>query len=513
MRLRWVGLPALVLLALVGLFLLWGRAAHRGGSAPRRSEAADSRESSRGLVRSVSERPLASEEATRGDSSLPLRRFSGTVFGPEGVLWGARVIALVPGTEQRVAELGSDPDGTFVIEVGGEHDVLDLWVRPSDATGLLGQRRSRCGAGGHERFDLVAGRVQVHRISAKRGSLRSKVTLLVLTRATFDAVLKRAENRAWVHPRRFRAAAVRRANADRSGQFRLTGLAEGEFALVVDSDSWMLEQPCYFTADQAINAGVVPALGIDIAVRCIETGGPIPRFTATLTGVEDPRAPRTLEGNDGALSVRFPCARNVNRHDKLLRIETEGFVPREWNFTRGVFYGENEVWLWPKGEPNVLFRVLYEDDEPFGGVLQGNFRNGSLRERLRLERIDAGRYRGRLPVGDWDVSLGTLPGLFRARHEFPVRIEPGGELDMTFHRERGGTLIVQSAELQLARIRYRREPGDVPQEILRFVKPAELVLEDVPPGEYAVRLSGTTGDDDWFELTAGARRAVRLAGG
>jgi hypothetical protein len=298
-----------------------------------------------------------------------------------------------------------------------------------------------------------------------------------------------------IHPSRFGASALSSVNVDRDGRFSLPGLAKGEYALVVDSDAWMLERPLLFRPDEEPVGGIVASFGMDFEVRDLSSREPVAEFAVRVEFRDEPTLERI--GRNGRLAFRFPDrARQANllaahplTDTTTIHVEARGYVDASVKLHR---LGKT-IWLWPVGDENVELQILYDDGGEWDGKVELQFEDKRVRQSAKLERIGKGRFKGRLPEGDWTVTVTASPGdRFRAPWSEQVRLVTGLDWKPTLVRARGGDLTLEAASGSAGVYRivslefHDDEANEWVSEHISFMG-RETRVRDLPPGRYRLR--------------------------
>jgi hypothetical protein len=355
-------------------------------------------------------------------------RVRGIVTGPMGVLWGARVAAYRAGSDDVLAETHTDPEGTYAMELEPD-TAFDLAIEPSDLTGLLPWRREgvmlRSGEQMEEQVALGAGAVVRGRLVDEHGDPVGGIALRAL-----------AEDGA--------TAASARTGAE--GAFVLRGLGSGRYVLETLDPSWVFPAPVSVRADgRDVDLVVVPGVRIDLVVKDIETGEPVPAFTVRASSGE--LLILEAEGRDGALSAFAPWPVKRPRRERWeappavsLDIAAPGL--RRLGSPPGA--ARNVAWMGPLREPNTTIRVSFEGGDPYVGELLVSIKSktSSAAVFVPFERDrERGLFRGALPWGDWEVGI-IPPGTYRTDgYPAEARAGPGLDASIPVTLPGGGTIV------------------------------------------------------------------------
>ncbi|HEX5138643.1 MAG TPA: carboxypeptidase-like regulatory domain-containing protein [Planctomycetota bacterium] len=430
-------LPAALLLAVLGAAaVLWPSWTGRTRASPRAPPRADD------PTRAGPAAGAATADATGGagasgeeDSVSP--RVRGVVTGPTGELWGARVVACRAGTGEVLAEAHTNPDGAYSVEL--EAGVaFDLAVDPLDLTGLLPWRREgvmlRPGEELAVDVALEAG-VQVRgRLTDENGDPVPGIVL--------RAVPEDPSAPATVSPGS-RAAALAKSNGE--GRFLLRSLEPVRYVLDILDAGWMFPKPVSVAAGGPdLDLVVVPGLRVELVVRDIETGDPVPAFTVRATSGE-----LVLEaaGRDGAFSTRIRWPGQLPPRERWAaarRVSVDVAAPGLEQLPSSTYGPDQVVWMCPVRERNTTIHVSFDGGDPYVGELLVTIKSKSSGAAgvVRFERDPKeGAFRGALPWGDWEVTI-TAAGVYGTEpYSGEARAGPGLDASLEVTLPGGGTIV------------------------------------------------------------------------
>ncbi|MCK6460731.1 MAG: carboxypeptidase-like regulatory domain-containing protein [Planctomycetes bacterium] len=427
---------ALVVAAVAALAVLrssWSERDERAGRAARSRVDLPARGGS-------GDRGAGSEESTRQDGSAdaPQSRVRGTVTGPMGVLWGARVVAFRAGSGEILAETHTNPDGGYTMDLEPEVP-HDLAVEPSDLTGLLPWRREAVTVRPGEDLTvdaaLAAGAVVRGRFIDENGEPAAGIVVRVVAE---DPARPGSSSPA------SRAAALAKSN--REGRFLLRGLQPARYVLDVLDPSWMFPKPVSVLADgRDVDLVVVPCFQIELVVKDIETGDPVPAFTVRATSGD--LVLLEAAGRDGEFSTRIrwpgqlpPGERLQAARRTFLDVAAPGFQPRI-----PLSGGPDRVaWMVPIREQNTTIHVLFDNGDPYFGELLVNIRSQASGAACAVRFVrdpGTGAFRGALPWGDWEVGIIPLGAYRTGGYTAEARTGPGLEASIPLTLPGGGTIV------------------------------------------------------------------------
>lgn len=359
-------------------------------------------------------------------------RVRGVVTGPMGVLWGARVAAYRAGSDDVLAETHTNPEGAYAMEL--EPDVaFDLAVEPSDLTGLLPWRREgvtlRSGEEIDEQVALDAGAVVRGRLLDEHGDPVGGVAL-----------------RAIAEDPSGRGAVAASAKTNTEGAFVMRGLGRGRYVLETLDPSWVFPAPVSVNADgRDVELVVVPGVRVDLVVKDIETGEPVPAFTVRATSGDVLLL--EAEGRDGALSAWAPWPVKRPRRERWevppavsLDIVAPGL--RRLGSPPGI--AKNVAWMGPVREPNTTIRISFDGGDPYVGDLLVSIKSKTSAAAVFVpfERDrERSLFRGALPWGDWEVGIVPLGAYRRDSYTAEARTGPGVEASIPLTLPGGGTIV------------------------------------------------------------------------
>ncbi len=424
-------LPAALVVAVVAaLAVLWPswseRARGSSRAPPRADDAARARSAMGGATGDE-----ARTGADRGEPSAPAR-VHGKVTGPMGELWGARVVAYRAGSGEILAETHTNPEGAYAMEV--EPDVaFDLAIEPSDLTGLLPWRREsvtlRSGEEMDEQVALGAGAVVRGRLVDEHGDPVGGVAL-----------------RAIAEDPSGRGAVAGSAKTNTEGAFVMRGLGSGRYVLETLDPSWVFPAPVSVNADgRGIDLVVVPGVRIDLVVKDIETGEPVPAFTVRATSGD--LLLLEAEGRDGALSQWAPWPVKLPRRERWQApppVSLDIVAPGLRRLGSPPAISRNVAWMAPVREPNATIRVAFDGGDPYVGELLVSIKSKASAAVVSVpfERDrEGGLFRGALPWGDWEVGILALGAYRTDSYPAEARTGPGLDASIPIKLPGGGTIL------------------------------------------------------------------------
>lgn len=485
---------ALVFAVLAAAAVLWPSWSDRARDPHRaRSRAPEPSGAPRAGGAATAEAPDGTRATGAEDSGSA--RVRGVITGPQGVLWGARVVAYRSGTGNVEAESHTNPEGEFGMDV--EPDVaFDLSVEPADLTGLLPWRLAGVTvAAGQELQQDVAlrpGGIVRGRLLDENGEPLSGIVLRAVPEdLSADAT-----------------GSARLTKSQKDGAFAFKGLAPGRYALDVHDTSWMFPTPVSVLADgRDVDLVVVPGVQIDLHVKDIETGDPVPAFTVRarsgdLLLLESP-------GRDGALSARIRWPGQLSPRERLealrrvsLDVGAPGFLPIE----RGNSPGQ-VAWMVPVRNRNTTIRVSFDDGDPYFGDLRVTVKSKATGgvTFVPFERDPKkAEFRGAIPWGDWEVTI-TPSGVYGTdRYLADARTGADLEASLDVTLPGGGTVVfsappgIDRAIAYLARVEEEtRVLGNGTSFAMRgsgaersFAVPREGArVAGIPPGTYRIGIA------------------------
>jgi hypothetical protein len=302
------------------------------------------------------------------------------------------------------------------------------------------------------------------------------------------------------------------AKSGAEGVFVLRALEPGRYALESLDPSWVFPGPVSVLADgREVELVVVPGVRIDLVVKDIETGEPVPAFTVRARSGE--MLLLEAEGRDGALSAFAPWPVKRPRRERWEappRVSLDITAPGLRRL--GSLFGtpDRVAWMAPVREPNTTISVSLEGGDPYVGELLVNIKSKKMPGAVVLVPFErdpkTGAFRGALPWGDWEVGITPLgayrPGAIIAE----ARSGPGLDASIPITLPGGGTIVFKppagvdrtTAYLQQV-VDEREDLGDgrsvtvTRQGLERSVGvPREGTrVQGIPPGTYRIGVPRT----------------------
>jgi hypothetical protein len=446
----------------------------------------------------------------------------GHVRGNGSPVEGATVLLMEERTGALLSTSRTDARGAFSTTIDGHAMVCRALVQVRAAGYVPTEPRVvqlRRGRRRRESFDLVSGGCLQGRIVARRGNLPERLLVLAVpgARPSEDERIPLVERFLEDAQSPVDTADPWPASAytNPSGTFRVEGLADDAYGIVLYSPAWVLEQAIVMrTGDAPVELVAAPAFMLRGNVRGADVRRPLARFTVTIatTGVPE----RRLRGRGGEYAVRWIG------DDKRRTYDVSVASPGYQTATRQIVLGPDRaaarlsVQLQPDLPPNVRLLINNMRDRAPAGRIRAYYSGRSRPAWSELDIVPqgSGNFLASLAPGRWRLRVGPASDARFLSVDTTVNVAESGMSDVEVTMPASGNLTVlrPTDEGEWSMVLYGPAISDAKGDARVSLRTARLSQVETRIGpmrsgtwRYRIERGGTPHAEGMFDVPEGGK--------